>query len=255
MLGSPHESAPGCLSEGFADAGHRAGGAEIVVAAEAGALGIRQVGVDIAQAPGGAEQVAAQLDFPVVVVLLGLAVVGVEEHIVFLVDVLVAQLQANLQGQLGAVADIGVEVALLCVEGVLATDEEAVGVQGQVEIGTVELALSRVGVLVVVAVQADGIGDLPVVTGVIVDFLTGAVVIVVLPVVAVLDIAGPHPGIKAAGMAEHDVELGGGVAEGLRDAAGAVVAEHGWSDGQRELLVQFDGAGLQAAGERGDGQS
>jgi len=82
--------------------------------------------------------------------------------------------------------------------GVLAADEEAVGLQRQVDVAAVELAFAGVGVLVVVSVQADVIGDLPVVAGVVVDLLAGAVVIVLFPVVAILDVAGPRPGIQAA---------------------------------------------------------
>jgi len=56
-------------------------------------------------------------------------------------------------------------------------------------------------------------------------------------------------------VAEHQVELGGGVAQGLRDAAVAVVAVEARGDGQGELLVEFDGLGLQgAAGRDGQGE-
>ena len=44
-------------------------------------------------------------------------------------------------------------------------------------------------------------------------------------------------------MAEHQVELGGGVAHGLQDAAVAVVALVARGDGQGELVVEFDGLG------------
>lgn len=75
---------------------------------------------------------------------------------------------------------------MFVVDRMLAADKEAIGVQGGVEITAVELPFARIGVVVEVGVEADRIADLPVIAGVVVDLLTGAVVIVVFPVVAKL---------------------------------------------------------------------
>ncbi|MNG37706.1 hypothetical protein D3C84_1251340 [compost metagenome] len=52
-------------------------------------------------------------------------------------------------------------------------------------------------------------------------------------------------------MGQHQVQLRGGVAQGLRNAAGAVVAEHLRGDRQGELLAQFDGL-RRAQGEQAE---
>ena len=81
--------------------------------------------------------------------------------------------------------------------------------------------------------------DLPVVAGVVIAFLAGAVVIVIFPVVAKIYMAGPGPEVSTADMAEHHIELCGWIAEGLRDAAGAVVADHFGGDQQGKLIIQL----------------
>ncbi|MNE14789.1 hypothetical protein D3C80_1076780 [compost metagenome] len=151
------------------------------------------------------------------------------------------QVQAELGRQGECVAHVGVQGVLVFtkvvrgVVGVVGAELDPIQVKDGVDLAQVKLAVLGVVVLDVAKVQADGLGRLPVVAGVVLEFLARIVA------TAIVHVRRPGADVQATAVQQRGAPLNRRIAQGLRNATGAIVADGAQGDFEAEVVIEGQG--------------